>query len=110
MRLSAVLDPPMAKHHFSLVACARWEEMQIQEWLEYHKSIGFDHVYLYSNDDDPTRLFRAVAPYTYGTEPFVTFRHWPCVGEQVPIHLHFLETFKHETTGSLSWTSMNSLY
>jgi hypothetical protein len=97
MRLSAVLDPPMAKHHFSLVACARWEEMQIQEWLEYHKSIGFDHVYLYSNDEDPARLFRAVAPYTYGAEPFVTFRHWPCVGEQVPIYLHFLETFKHET-------------
>jgi hypothetical protein len=97
MRLSAVLDPPMAKHHFSLVACARWEEMQIQEWLEYHKSIGFDHVYLYSNDEDPARLFRAVAPYTYGTEPFVTFRHWPRVGEQVPIYLHFLETFKHET-------------
>lgn len=87
----------MPKHRFSLVACARWEETQIQEWVEYHKSVGFSHVYLYSNDDDPTALFRAIAPYVYGPDPFITFQHWPEVGEQIEIYLHFLETFKHET-------------
>jgi hypothetical protein len=87
----------MPKHRFSLVACARWEETQIQEWVEYHKSIGFDHIYLYSNDDDPAALFRAVAPYTYGADPFVTFQYWPAVGEQIAIYLHFLDNFKHET-------------
>jgi hypothetical protein len=87
----------MAKHRFSLVACARWEETQIQEWLEYHKSIGFDHVYLYSNDDDPRPLFGATAPYAYGSDPFVTFRHWPQAGEQTEIYLHFLDTAKQET-------------
>jgi Glycosyl transferase family 2/F5/8 type C domain len=85
------------KHRYSIVACARWEETQIQEWVEYHKSIGFSHIYLYSNDDDPTPLFRAVAPYTYGADPFVTFQYWPKIGEQVEIYLHFLRTFKHET-------------
>ncbi len=87
----------MAKYRFSLVACARWEETQIQEWVEYHKSIGFDHIYLYSNDADPVPLFNAVAPYVYGTDPFVTFRHWPRAGEQVGIYLHFLDNFKSET-------------
>ena len=87
----------MPKYRFSLVACARWEETQIQEWVEYHKSIGFSHIYLYSNDDDPIALFRAIAPYAYGPDPFVTFRHWPAVGQQVEIYLHFLDTFKHET-------------
>jgi hypothetical protein len=87
----------MPKHRFSLVACARWEETQIQEWVEYHKSIGFDHIYLYSNDDDPTALFQAVAPYAYGQDPFVTFQYWPAVGQQIEIYLHFLQTFKHET-------------
>jgi hypothetical protein len=87
----------MAKYRFSLVACARWEETQIQEWVEYHKSIGFDHVYLYSNDDDPAPLFRAIAPYAFGPNPFVTFRHWPRVGEQLEIYLHFLDTFRVET-------------
>jgi hypothetical protein len=87
----------MPKHHYSLVACARWEEAHIQEWVMYHKSIGFDHIYLYSNDDDPAPLFRAIAPFAYGAKPFVTFRHWPQVGQQVEIYLHFLANFKQET-------------
>ena len=87
----------MAKYRFSLVACARWEETQVQEWVEYHKSIGFDHIYLYSNDAYPAPLFQAVAPYAYGANPFVTFRHWPRAGEQIEIYLHFLDTFRAET-------------
>lgn len=87
----------MPEHQFSLVACARWEEACIQEWVEYHKSIGFDHIYLYSNDDDPLPLFELVAPYAYGPDPFITFRHWPQVGEQVEIYRHFLDNFKAET-------------
>lgn len=85
------------KYQYALVACARWEETTIQEWVEYHKSIGFSHIYLYSNDDDPAALFRAVAPYVYGTDPFVTFLHWPRHGQQIEIYLHFLKTLKHET-------------
>jgi Glycosyl transferase family 2/F5/8 type C domain len=87
----------MPRHKFSLVACARWEEACIQEWVGYHQSIGFDHVYLYSNDDDPVALRRAVAPYLHGSDPFVTFRHWPSVGQQAEIYLHFLETFRQDT-------------
>jgi hypothetical protein len=29
--------------------------------------------------------------------PFITYRYWPHVGQQIEIYLHFLETFKHET-------------
>ena len=92
------LPRPTSKYEFSIVACARWEETSIQEWVEYHKSIGFNHIYLYSNDDNPSALFRAIASYTYGADPFVTFLHWPQVGQQVQIYLHFLKTFKQETT------------
>ncbi|MEA2728580.1 MAG: hypothetical protein QOF70_3055 [Acetobacteraceae bacterium] len=88
---------PVAKYEYSLVGSARWEEANIQEWVEYHKSIGFSHVYLYSNDDDPMPLFRAVAPYVYGPDAFVTFLHWPRAGAQMEAYLHFLRTFKHET-------------
>jgi hypothetical protein len=87
----------MPRYRFSLVACARWEEKHIQEWVEYHKSIGFEHVYLYSNDDDPEPLFNAIAPWAYGPDPFITFRHWPEVGAQPEIYLDFLRTFRHET-------------
>ena len=93
---------PGPRYEYSLVACARWEEKTIQEWVEYHKSIGFSHVYLYSNDNDPRALFRAVAPYVLGPDPFVTFLHWPHHGQQMQMYLHFLKTFKHET----AWYSL----
>jgi len=87
----------MPRHRYSIVACARWEETQIQEWIEYHRSIGFDHIYLYSNDDDPAAMLQAVSAYLYGLDPFVTIRHWPITGQQTEMYFHFLETFKHET-------------
>jgi hypothetical protein len=83
----------MPRHQYAIVACARWEEDNILEWLEYHKGVGFDHVYLYSNDDDPTSLFRTVFPYVLGNDPFVTFTHWPKAGDQVAIFLDFLDRY-----------------
>jgi hypothetical protein len=87
----------MPKYHYVLVACARWEERDIVEWLEYHRSIGFEHVYLYSNDDDPTTLLHEIVPYVTGPNPFVTYRYWPNVGEQAAIYLHYLDTDAAET-------------
>jgi hypothetical protein len=88
---------PKKKYRYSIVACARWEENDVNEWIEYHQSIGFDHIYLYSNDDDPTVLFSVVAPYAVGDSPFVTLFHWPIVGDQIGIYLHFLHNYKDET-------------
>lgn len=66
----------------------------MRAWVKYHKSVGFSHIYLYSSDDDPTALFRVVVRYTYVDGLFVTFLHWPLVGQQIEIYLHFLKTFK----------------
>ncbi len=88
----------MPQHKFSLVACARWEEQDILEWLDYHRAIGIDHVYLYSNDDNPFTLRNAVAPHLKGSRPFVTYRHWhPSKGRQVHMYLHFLSHHRLET-------------
>jgi hypothetical protein len=97
VEVPAPVRPAGPRYEYSLVACARWEEETIQEWIEYHKSIGFSHIYLYSNDDDPQTLFKAVSAYVYGDDPFVTFLHWPHHGQQIQIYLHFLKTLKHET-------------
>ena len=87
----------MGEHRFSLVACARWEEQAILEWLDYHKSVGFDHVYLWSNDDEPETLRRAVAPHLSGEKPFVTYNHWAERGKQGQIYEHFLTKYSNET-------------
>jgi hypothetical protein len=87
-------DGPRFK--FAIAACARWEEHDIVEWIEYHRMIGFDHIYIYSNDDDPMVLHRVLLPYLLGNEPFVTYRYWARVGDQAAIYLDFLSNYLHE--------------
>src|SRR5690242_5195339 len=79
------------------MACARWETPYITEWLLYHRAIGFDHVYLLCNDDDPTELYSRVLPFLEGPAPFVTFRHFPFQGQQFHAYMHGLRVWKHET-------------
>ena len=88
---------PGTVHGFSLVACARWEEDDIVEWIEYHRAIGVDHFYIYSNDDSPVVLAKRLMPYLLSARPIVTYRHWPFAGQQAQIYYHFLENYKNET-------------
>tara|TARA_B110000037_G_C17125658_1_gene507944 strand:- start:4561 stop:5460 length:900 start_codon:yes stop_codon:yes gene_type:complete len=38
----------------TLFSLAKFESDYIEEWVLYHISIGFDHIYLYDNEDIPT--------------------------------------------------------
>ncbi len=88
---------PGPLHRFSVATCARWEEDAIVEWIEYHRSIGVDHFYIYSNDDTPWPLLRVLTPYLVAEQPIVTYRHWLQVGQQPRIYFNFLENFLKET-------------
>ena len=35
----------------AICTCAKNEEWYINDWLKYHFDLGFDHVYLYDNND-----------------------------------------------------------
>jgi len=87
----------LSRRHFSrvLVVCARWETECIVEWLCYHRHIGFDHVYLYCNDDDPTELYEAVLPFI-GDNGFVDFFHFGLQGHQREMYFHFLKNYVFE--------------
>jgi|GEM_PF-2198451 hypothetical protein len=85
------------RYKFSLAACGRWEENDVVEWIEYHRAIGIEHFYIYSNDDSPVTLLKVLAPYMFQQDSIVTFRHWPVAGQQPQIYFHFLQNFKHET-------------
>ncbi|MBB3174228.1 hypothetical protein FHR90_002064 [Endobacter medicaginis] len=89
-------SPKGVRYGFVLIACARWEEAHICEWLDYHRSIGFDHVYLYSNDDSPVTLYERLLPYLQGPEPFVTYRHYAYSGQQLAIYRDALQRFSNE--------------
>ncbi|MBA8912056.1 glycosyltransferase family 2 protein [Methylorubrum thiocyanatum] len=85
----------MAKHQFSIIACARWETEHVVEWLTYHSIIGFDHVYLYCNDDDPTELYTACLPFI--ASGFVTFHHYPYQGQQYYMYMDCLRKYKNDS-------------
>lgn len=84
------------KYKTAIVACARWETESILEWVTYHKSLGFGHIYLYCNDDDPTELYEKLCSLIVGDSPFVTFLHYPLVGLQTAMYKHFLRAASHE--------------
>jgi hypothetical protein len=84
-------------HKHALVATARWEEQHIVEWIEYHRSIGFDHFYIYGHDNEPLTLYQVLFPYLHGPNPLVTYRYWPKPGEFGAMYLHFLRNHAHET-------------
>lgn len=85
------------KYKYSVVVCARWEDDYIYEWLTYYRAIGFDHVYLYCNDDEPFGLYEKIMPFLAEGDPFVTFVFWNEVGAQFDMYFDFLSRFKHET-------------
>lgn len=84
-------------YKFSIVACARWESLYIVEWLNYYRTIGYDHVFLYCNDDDPSDLYEKVLPFISGERPFVTFRFYPYQGQQLRMYSHFLAHDRDKT-------------
>ncbi len=82
------------RYKFVLMASARWESEDIVEWAAYHRAIGFEHIYLYGNDDDPWPLQKRLLPYLAGPDPFITYTHWPETGAQFEMFAHFLRTHR----------------
>lgn len=37
-----------------ICAIVKYEELYLDEWIRYHKHIGFDHIYLFDNSDEYT--------------------------------------------------------
>jgi hypothetical protein len=71
------------------------EEHSITEWIDYHRSIGFEHFFIYGYDDDQRVLAETLASYIAGR--LVTFTHCPEVGAQVRMYLHFLRCYGRST-------------
>ncbi len=87
----------MPFYNYAIVACARWETENLVEWVLYHRSIGFDHIYFYCNDDDPADAYRVLLPFIVGPKPFLSFVHFPFVGAQKQMYRHFLREHANET-------------
>jgi hypothetical protein len=61
------------KHHLVIAAIFKNENPYLEEWLEYHLLVGFDHFYLY-DDDGGDEARDILAPYI--EEGLVTHHDW----------------------------------
>lgn len=59
-----------------ICACAKMEELYIREWIEYHKSLGIDHIVLIDNNDIdyPNELKTPIQDYV--DSGFVEIQDW----------------------------------
>lgn len=82
------------KYH--LTACLMFKDSAsyLDEWLRFHRIVGFDHFYLYNNDSSDE--FRDVlAPYIQ--DEVVTLTDWPGVAQMKSALAHCVETRRLET-------------
>lgn len=81
------------KFRLVAVACARWETPYILEWIKYHQRAGFEHIFLYCNDDDASEMAGIVRPFCEGNNPLLTFVHYIGQGRQISMYNHFLHNY-----------------
>ncbi len=80
--LECILPEMYKKNKIALVCIAKDEDYYIEEWLNYNKKIGFDHIYLYEND------WTCKLDY-----PFLTKIKWPGKLQQMPAYNHAINTY-----------------
>lgn len=62
-------------------------EIDLKEWLAYHKAIGFDHFYIYDNNEEPINL----------NYDFCTTVRFPGELQQINAYKHFIKNHANNT-------------
>ena len=64
-KIPSMVDPHLNgdnPHSVAIVAIARFENLYINEWIDYHRKLGFSHFYVYDNSwGDEVRLDKVIS-------------------------------------------------
>lgn len=82
------------KYYVSICGIFKDEAPYLKEWIEYHKVIGVNHIYLYNNNssDDYLKILDK-----YIREGFVTLIEWPHDHKQMQAYKDCIKRYKNET-------------
>lgn len=83
------------RYKASICAIFKDESLGLKEWIEYHKLIGIEHLYLYNNNstDDSEKIIKP-----YVDEGYVTLVPWNFAPpQQCAAYQHFSDNFWNET-------------
>ena len=86
----------MKRFRSAIIACARWESPYIVEWVDYHLDLGFDHIYLYCNDDDPAPFKQQLGRFAARHRSAVTCRPYLGAGLQASMYRDALRRVRLE--------------
>ncbi len=82
------------KHYISICAIFKNEGIYFREWIEYHKLIGVDHIYLYNNFS--TDNYKEILE-DYILDGFVTIKDWLYKRGQISAYEDCFNNYKNET-------------
>lgn len=85
---------PKKKYYFSICAIFKDEAVFFKEWIEYHKLIGVDHIYLYNNFSEDNYM-TILQPYI--SQGYVTLTDWPYMYSQIQAYEDCYHKYKNET-------------
>lgn len=82
------------RYYFSLCAIFKDEARYFKEWIEYHKIVGVDHIYLYNNfsTDNYMEILRP-----YIDEDYVTLTEWPYEISQIAAYQDCYDRHRNQT-------------
>ncbi len=82
------------RFYFCLCAIFKNEAPYFKEWIEYHKMLGVDHIYLYNNFS--TDNYKEILM-PYIEEGYVTLIDWPYELSQIPAYEHCYNHYRKDT-------------
>ena len=94
IRLTGKRDTRKLKHRISLCLIFKNEAPFLKEWIDFHRTIGIDHFYLYNNNS--TDNYQEVLE-SYVNKGIVTLIDFPYNYAQMQAYEHCYEHFKGET-------------
>jgi hypothetical protein len=71
-----------------ILTIAKLESDYIEEWVKYHLNLGFKHIYLYENDDEP--IYKKLLEKYLDR---VTVIHFPGNNREIAVHYMMLRSF-----------------
>ena len=80
--------------NFAIVAIAKNENAFVEEWINYHRAVGFDRIYLYDNAGPEDELLDFLLE---RYSDLVTLTKLPGPGRQSAAYRHFCEHYKSAT-------------
>lgn len=94
IRVFGTNDTRNLKYRVSLCLIFKDESPFLREWIDFHRTIGIDHFYLYNNNS--TDGYKQVLE-DYEAQGLVTLIDFPGQSVQMKAYQHCFETFKNET-------------